>query len=182
VPLFWNHTDDHDLDEMNRAFLVNQSQELQRFRLEIESGGESVRDLPIGRSLEGVLEAAQALMPATEFRDWALATMRPRHPDERLGDGLTRLLFSLFGEHGLLVIEPRDLPASAQTVLPKWFEATATVRSVTRAASEEIADLGLDVTMDPAATLMFEQSGGRRNALADGEPLQRVGSSRRARS
>ena len=23
VPLFWNHTDDHDLDEVNRAFFIN---------------------------------------------------------------------------------------------------------------------------------------------------------------
>ena len=174
VPLFWNHTDDHDLDEMNRSFLVNQSQELQRFRLEIESSGECVRDLPIGRAFEGVLEAATALLPASEFREWALTTLKPRHPDEHLGDAQARLLFSLFGKHGLLVIEPRDLPAEAQIPLPKWFEATNVVRSVTRATADDIADLGLDVTIDPGATLMFEISGGRRNALADGQPLGRA--------
>lgn len=171
VPLFWNHTDDHDLDEMNRTFLVNQSQELQRFRLEIESRGEAVRDLPIGRALEGALDAASALLPASEFREWALAALRPRHPDEHLGDGQARLLYSLFGKHGLLVIEPRDLPPEAQGPLPKWFEATNMVRSVTKATADDIADLGLDVTIDPGATLMFELGGGRRNPLADGEPL-----------
>ena len=174
VPLFWNHTDDHDLDEMNRAFLVNQSQELQRFRLDFESVGESARDLPIGRALESALDGAAALLPASEFREWALATLRPRHPDEHFGDSQARLLFSLFGKHGLLVIEPRDLPSEAQTPLPKWFEATNTIRSVTRATADDIADLGLDVTIDPGATLMFEQSGSRRNALGDGEPLVRL--------
>jgi len=33
VPLFWNHSDDHDLDEANHLFLVNQAQEVQRFGL-----------------------------------------------------------------------------------------------------------------------------------------------------
>ena len=35
VPLFWNHSDDHDLDEVNRTFLVNGAQDVQRLRLDL---------------------------------------------------------------------------------------------------------------------------------------------------
>ncbi len=173
VPIFWNHTEDHDLDEMNRAFLVNQNQEVQRFRLEVQHQGECARDLPVGRALETALAAAADLLPATEFRQQVLEVFRPRHADEHFGDSFARLLYALFGKHGLQVIEPRDLPAEALAVLPKWFEQTGTIRAATRQATDDIADIGLDVTLDPANTLMFERVGGLRQALSDGEPLVR---------
>jgi uncharacterized protein YllA (UPF0747 family) len=38
-----------------------------------------------------------------------------------------------------------------------------------RQTCDELSDLGIDVTMDPAATMMFEMVGDRRQPLADGE-------------
>ena len=46
VPLFWNHSDDHDLEEGNRAFLVNQRQDVQRFRLDVVAQTQSGRRDP----------------------------------------------------------------------------------------------------------------------------------------
>ena len=52
VPVFWNHSDDHDLEEANRLFLVNGSQEVQRFRLELDRSGAPLRTIkaptPVG--------------------------------------------------------------------------------------------------------------------------------------
>ena len=173
VPVFWNHSDDHDLDEANRAFLVNANQDLQRLRLDIERTGEALRDIGIGHDFEKVMAAAGDLLPQSDFREWALGIFRPRHPDEHLGAQLARLLFALFGEHGLLVIEPRDLPEPAFDVLPKWFEAVGKIRGATRSTGDHLADLGLDVTLDPGATLMFQRSGSRRVALADDDDVGR---------
>ncbi len=172
VPVFWNHSDDHDFDEVNRAFLVNPNQDLQRFRVDVEHGGEPMRELAIGRGLERTLAAAIDLLPRTEFRDDVLGLFAPGHPDETFGTALARLLFGLFGEHGLLVIEPRDLPASAFEVLPRWRAQSGQIRDSVRAISEHLGDVGLDVTLDPGTTLMFQCTpGGRRHSLTDGEPF-----------
>jgi uncharacterized protein YllA (UPF0747 family) len=169
VPLFWNHSDDHDLDEANRLFLVNQSQEVQRFRLDVERSNEPLRTIGVGRELERLMAEIDPLLPQSEHRDWALGTCRPRHPDETLGDQQSRVLFEVFGRHGLLIVEPRDLPAEAFDPLLRWWGKSNEVRELVRQTCDELGDVGVDVTLDPTATMMFELAGGRREPLADGE-------------
>lgn len=169
VPLYWNHSDDHDLDEANRLFLVNQAQEIQRFRLEVERTSEPLRNIRVGREIDRVLAEIDALLPQSEHREWALGMMRPRHPDETLGDQQARILFETFGKHGLLVIEPRDLPAEAFEPLLRWWGKSHDVREKVKQTCDDLGDVGIDVTLDPAATMMFDLAGGRREPIADGE-------------
>ncbi|HLQ39242.1 MAG TPA: bacillithiol biosynthesis BshC, partial [Planctomycetota bacterium] len=169
VPLFWNHSDDHDLEEANRAFLVNQALEVQRFRLEIDRGGEPLRAIAVGRELEALMLEIDPLLPQSEYRQWALDLLRPRHPAATLGDVMAQQMFAVFGEHGLCVIEPRDLPAEAFAPLERWWSQSTQIRDKVRQTGDELSDLGVDLTMDPAATLMFHMVGNRRQPLADGE-------------
>lgn len=169
VPLFWNHSDDHDLDEANRAFLINGSQEVQRFRLDIDRTSEPLRHIAVGREVENLLREVDDLLPQSEFREWTMGLFKPRHPDDTLATLTTRLLFELFGSHGLLVIEPRDLPEEAFPPLQRWWAQAETIRDKVRHATDELTDVGVDVTIDPAATMMFQMQGRQRVPLADGE-------------
>jgi len=171
VPLFWNHTDDHDFDEVNRAFVVNQQQELQRLRLDLPHAGEAIRHVAVGHAMEALLAQAGELLPETEFREWAFDLFRPRDPNEGLGAAMARVLFALFGNDGLLVIEPRDLPPPAFTVLEKWWRQGEKVRASQRSTTEHLTALGLDVGVDPGATLMFQLKGPRRVPLSEGDAL-----------
>ncbi len=172
VPLFWNHTDDHDLDEVNRAFFVNNNLEVQRVRLDLDPAGECIRSVPVGRLMDHALAAVSDLLPHSEFRQWALSIFHARRPDEHLGDIMARLLFALFGKYGLLVIEPRDLPPEAFDVLPRWLDRAADIRDEVRANQEHLTDVGVDPTLDPSAALMFQHHGGRRVQMADDDPVQ----------
>jgi uncharacterized protein YllA (UPF0747 family) len=174
VPIFWNHTDDHDVDEVNRAFVVNANLDLQRIKLELPRTGASVRDIQVARPMEQALAALRDLMPRTDFRDWALQLLEPKQPDDTFGRILARMLFGLFGRDGLLVIEPRDLPPQAFEVLPRWCEMADEIRGVVRVSTEHLAEEGVDVTMDPTATLMFQHTGQRRVALSDGDVIPRA--------
>jgi uncharacterized protein YllA (UPF0747 family) len=174
VPIFWNHTDDHDLDEVNRAFFVNANQDVQRVRLDLHRTGESIRDVPVGHAMDKALAAIDDLLPHTEFRDQTIEIFRPRHPDESFGAATARLLFSMFGEDGLLVIEPRDLPAESFSVLTRWWDARAAIGKVIGDALEHLNDVGADIAVDPNATLMFHRSGSQRLALADGDAMPRA--------
>ncbi len=174
VPVFWNHTDDHDLDEVNRAFFVNSNLDVQRLRLDLSRGGEFVRDIPMGHAMDQALAIVEDLMPRSEFRDWALSIFRPQDPDEHFGDQLARLLFALFGDQGLLVIEPRDLPPSAFEVLERWGKSTGPIRDVIGKSLDHLTDVGVANTLDPTATLMFQRNGTRRVPLAEGDPVTRA--------
>ncbi len=174
VPLFWNHSDDHDFDEANRLFLVNKSQDVQRYRIDRDHRSESLRNIAVGRDVEKILAEIDSLLPDTEFREWALQTFAPRHPNETFGDLQARLMFAAFGEDGLIVIEPRDLPEVAFEPLPRWWSRAHEVRERVKHACEDLGDLGFDVTLDPTATMMFELTGGEREPLADGEAAGRA--------
>lgn len=174
VPVFWNHSDDHDLEEANRLFLVNASQDVQRFRLNIDRNNEALRTIDVGRELNKLLDELDTLLPNSEYRDWALAAMRPKRPDEKLGDQQARVLFELFGQHGLLIVEPRDLPSEAFEPLAKWWEKSNSIREQIKQTCDDLADVGVDVTLDPATTLMFQFQGGQRDPLADGETAGRA--------
>ncbi len=174
VPLYWNHSDDHDLDEANRFFLVNQTQEVQRFRLDLQRTNEPLRTISVGREIDKLLAEIDPLLPQSEHRDWVLSTFKPRHPAETLGDQQARILFETFGRHGLLVIEPRDLPPEAFDPLLRWWGKSNDVREKVKQTCDDLADVGIDVTLDPAATMMFELAGGHREPLADGETAGRA--------
>lgn len=171
VPLFWNHSDDHDLDEGNRAFFVNQQQEVQRFRMDLTRHNESLRKIHVGRDVERILEEIAPLLPQTEFHDALMATLKPTHPNETLGDLQARLMFEVFGKHGLLMIEPRDLPECAFEPLEKWWSRSDEIREKVKQTCDDLTDLGVDITLDPSATMMFAMSGDRREPLADGEEV-----------
>ncbi|MCB9884439.1 MAG: bacillithiol biosynthesis BshC [Planctomycetes bacterium] len=174
VPIFWNHSDDHDLDEANRLFLVNQSQDVQRFRLDLDRNNEPLRTIEVGRDLDKLLAEIDPLLPASEFRDWAVAACKPKKPSETLGDQQARILFEMFGKQGLLVIEPRDLPPEAFEPLTRWWEKSEQVRDKVKQTADDLGDVGIDVTIDPATTMMFEFAGGHREPLADGESVGRA--------
>ena len=174
VPVFWNHSDDHDLDEANRFFLVNQQQEVQRFRLDLNRTNEPLRKIGIGREMDKLLAEIDTLLPQSEFRERMLALCKPRHPDEALGDQTARLLFEAFGKHGLLIIEPRDLPSEAFEPLARWWTKSNEVRDKVKQTCDDLADVGVDVTLDPSTTMMFELTGGSREPLADAETFTRV--------
>ncbi|MEO0478138.1 MAG: bacillithiol biosynthesis BshC [Planctomycetota bacterium] len=170
LALFWNHSDDHDFDEVNRAFLINRNLDLQRFRLDIDPEQAAIRDVPVGQQLDAVVDAANDLLPGSEFRDEVLEACRSRDASEGLGAQLARLLFRCFGNQGLLILEPRDLPEEAFDVLPRWRGKAGEIREQVRRVTDHLTDLGIDVTIDPSVPLMFECGGaGPRRALADDE-------------
>lgn len=109
VPIFWNHGDDHDLAEVNHAWLKNRAQDLQKVRLAgLSSGRQPFSRIPLDRETHR-LEATRALVTQTYeehlHAEAAVDLLFPRH-GETLVRTLTRALTQLLGEHGLVVLEP----------------------------------------------------------------------------
>lgn len=171
VPLFWNHSEDHDWGEANHSYLVNPSLDVQRIRLALPTTGKALYRLPVGASLEEAIAQARDLLPATDRTDEVLAGLRPGAALEHLGRHLARQLFRWFGKFGLLVLEPCELPIELRAPLLDWHAKADRLRTEFKALAAELEGRGLEVPVDPNGPFLFQIDGeGRRRALADGQP------------
>lgn len=109
VAMFWNHGDDHDLAEVNHAFVANENFDLQKLGLSSLSSGRQ----PFSRI---VLSEAKHRMGATRATLEDLLRSEPHCAEaldlfcpregETLARAFSRTMTELFGALGLVVLEP----------------------------------------------------------------------------
>lgn len=110
VPVFWAASDDHDLGEVNHVFAWNEAGEPTRLRLEFSARRSSTGLLPLPTTAPDLFAEFCALT--------GLAGDHPLAPGtETLGHWFQRILLHLFGDEGLVVIEPSIL---ARETGPLW--------------------------------------------------------------
>jgi len=137
VPVFWNHSQDHDLAEVDHVHVLNRGHEPQRFRVPAEgAAGRPLSEVPAEparRTLQDILRA----LPETEFTGQMTETFAPT-PGDTLGSWFSRILIRLFRETGLVLMEPRVLQEAFRPVLQREIAEPLTT---SRRLAEEAARL-----------------------------------------
>ncbi|MEO0651457.1 MAG: bacillithiol biosynthesis BshC, partial [Planctomycetota bacterium] len=184
VPLFWVHSDDHDLAEVNHAHVLNRNLDLARVGLPgMGSGRRPIAHLPLDQSAHRLPELRAhllQLMPAEHGREAWLDAWFPR-AGETLGQAFVRGWSAVLGAHGLLLLEPDTIRVPTSRALATLLasepqEAFERGLSDARAAG---STTDLDPTRVPWAFVLRD---GQRTALRavpggfqlDGEPGQRT--------
>ncbi|HKE01732.1 MAG TPA: bacillithiol biosynthesis BshC [Planctomycetota bacterium] len=108
VALFWNHSDDHDLDETRTTALVDARGQVRRITLDLGRGRPFLSDVIVPSSADASWERVVDCLPSGPDLERVRATFRPR-AGERFASETTRVLLALLGDRGLVVFEPRDL-------------------------------------------------------------------------
>lgn len=170
VPIFWAASEDHDIDEVNVFNALNRKGKLVTKRIKSLGSGtivplEKIKLPPVD---DPQVAALLEMIPEGEHRDHAESLFRESF-DCGFGQALNRLLLRLFGERGLVVLEPRllrDLDGHKRVIEAEIRSATAHQQAL-RARLEEISLAGFSAPLSesPYANFFYMSRGKRRHAL-----------------
>lgn len=185
VPVFWMATQDHDVAEMDHAWVLGRDERLHQLRLPMPEGPAVGR----ARVAPGVFSAAAEQLRAidaggghggphaADVAAWfAEAAAVPGEARPRWSDVFARLVGGLLGDQGLLVLDPLDPDVAAlwTPLLERELEAPEASADRIRAAGHRLEALGWAPQLGRAegATNVFVEApgGGARELLrVDGD-------------
>jgi uncharacterized protein YllA (UPF0747 family) len=175
VPLFWMHGEDSDFAEIRGATLVDASLALHDLELPASAHVEGglVGAIPIA-ALDALHAQAATLWdghPAGGSAAALLAHARSRARD--LGEMMSALMLALFGDRGLVVVDPRlpEFRAAARPILERYLRDAAGLNAAARRAGERVeAVLGRRPLDDRALdSFVFAIEDGRRRKMDPAE-------------
>ena len=175
VPVYWMHGEDSDFAEIRTATLADPQLQLHDLALPEPAHPEgglvgAIPSASLAALEREALERWEGL-PAKEEVGALLARARERARD--LGDAMTALALELFGEQGLVVVDPRR-PAfreAARPVIDRYLERPEAMADLARRAGEALeASLGrrplADASLD---SFVFEIEDGVRRKITPAE-------------
>ncbi|MCB1023458.1 MAG: bacillithiol biosynthesis cysteine-adding enzyme BshC, partial [Acidobacteria bacterium] len=111
VPLFWIASEDHDFDEANKTFVLDESGNLETISNDAGIVEEitPVAFIPLGEKIGNTIEAYVSSLRETEFTEETRALLEAFYrPDETYSSAFAKLILRLFGEFGLILVCPMN--------------------------------------------------------------------------
>ena len=174
VPVFWIATEDHDFAEVASAGLINRDCALGSVSVPLEI---HLEGLPVGRvaldeSINGTVQSLLAALPQTEFSEDLEKLLRDAYqPGRNYGDAFARLITSLIGQRGLILLDPLD-PALKKLAAPLYAKAAEHAQEIAVAIANRSRELEADdyhaqvAPSENSFPLFLHDENGRRRALA----------------
>ena len=173
VPVFWMATEDHDFPEVAKAEFIARDCKLAH----AESSSELHREgIPVGRvilddSINAVVDQALELLPSSEFSADLEAVLRDAwRPGRSYGEAFARMMTSLLGRHGLILLDPLD-PRIKKLAAPLYASAALNAHEIATAIevrSRKLVEAGYHAQVTASENsfpLFIHDESGARHAL-----------------
>ncbi len=149
VPVFWMATEDHDFEEVNHVYIHNKKIEWHSTR----KG--AVGEFPT-EDLHVVLEELEVMLGREVNSDRIVELIQRAYKGEILADATRFIVNELFGEYGLVIIDPKqhELKAQFQEVMKSELLASYTFHSVSE-TNEKLNLLNYKPAVNPREINLF---------------------------
>ena len=164
VPIFWLASEDHDLAEVNHAFIPDSQGELRR----LETLSEGCTGCPVGavslsNDIDALSDQLQDLIGESEATDLVRSSYRP---GKTFSTSFAELMVRVFSRHGLIVLEPSDteLHLIGAPILRSAAQHSQDLTRSLLARSKDLEAAGYhaQVKVTQSSTLLFFLKDGRR--------------------
>lgn len=164
IPIFWNHSEDHDLEEVNHAYFPNEHLDLQKFRLPYANEKKFLYEIKLDHAAVELFESLAGVIPSSEFKSAALELFRPRE-GKSISQETSRILLTLFAKQGLVVLEPQKLRELSAPALARALQIKEGLTESVAQIRRSLEQAGYKPTLGEDQALLFENVGGARLRL-----------------
>jgi bacillithiol biosynthesis cysteine-adding enzyme BshC len=163
VPIFWLATEDHDLAEVDHATVVGKEGPR---RIQVSAGGTEgapVAARPLQKDVESAVAEFSEAMGDSETTELLRTFYRP---GETLGSAMAKLFARLFGDYGLILLDPSspEVHCIAAPVLLDSIRRAEELDSKLLQRGKELESAGYhqQVKVTESSTLLFSLETGAR--------------------
>lgn len=147
IPMFWNHGDDHDIDETRGISIYENNYEPLRLTLDLGRGKPFLSDIAVPENANEVFERFARLLPPGADREFTETLFQPR-AQARFAAESSRILLELFGNKGLVVFEPFAIRGALSRALASVVCHVEPGMARLRAVSSRIRQAGFNPAFD----------------------------------
>ena len=173
VPVFWIATEDHDFPEVAKAEFIGRDCKLAAVEMPaaLHREGQPVGRVVIDNSIDAVLAQLLELLPGSEFTPDLEAVLRDTwRPGRSYGEAFARMMTSLLGKHGLVLLDPLDprLKALAAPLYAKAALRAHDIATAIEARSQRLIEAGYHAQVTASENsfpLFLHDDSGARYAL-----------------
>jgi bacillithiol biosynthesis cysteine-adding enzyme BshC len=143
VPVFWMATEDHDFAEVAKAEYINRDCMLDSVSVPatMHDEGIPVGNVKLDESVKDAVDRALAALPNTEFAPELEKVLRDAwQPGRSYGEAFARMLTTLLGRHGLIILDPLDADLK-RLAAPLYAEAATRSHEIAIAITQRSRDL-----------------------------------------
>jgi bacillithiol biosynthesis cysteine-adding enzyme BshC len=173
VPVFWIATEDHDFPEVAKAEFIGRDCKLAHVEVspDLHQEGQPVGRVIIDNSIDAIVSQLLELLPSSEFTPDLEAVLRDAwRPGRSYGEAFARMMTSLLGSHGLVLLDPLD-PKLKALAAPLYAKAALSAHEIATAIevrSRRLVEVGYHAQVTASENsfpLFLHDSSGARHAL-----------------
>jgi bacillithiol biosynthesis cysteine-adding enzyme BshC len=173
VPVFWIATEDHDFPEVAKAEFIGRDCKLANVEAsaDLHREGQPVGRVVLDDSIDAVVNHLLELLPSSEFTPDLEVVLRDAWRAGRsYGEAFARMMTSLLGHHGLILLDPLDprLKALAAPLYAKAARNAHQIAAAIEVRSQRLVEAGYHAQVTASENsfpLFLHDESGARHAL-----------------